>query len=125
MKISFLNKEEEMVSYPSKYTICEICEGKGKHTNPSIDGNGLTSSDVEDWDDDTWENYRGGLYDVSCWLCKGERVVEIIDTDAANMTKAKTFADVNFWFEEFYYTKIGEVERNIRRAGGAFMSEDY
>lgn len=57
----------------NKYQVCPRCEGEGTHTNPAIDGNGLSQECVDD--PDFMEAYLGGFYDVPCELCKGQRVV--------------------------------------------------
>lgn len=65
------------VEVPGKYEVCSRCEGVGRHTNPSIDGNGITSEEWNgpDWDDESREAYMSGGYDVLCETCQGERVV--------------------------------------------------
>ena len=72
--------EEEGVTVALKYEVCSTCEGKGKHVNPSIDGDGLTAEDFED-DPDFREEYMSGRYDVACYGCKGKRVVLELDRD--------------------------------------------
>lgn len=91
--------EEVMVEIPCEYEVCGLCRGKGKHVNPSIDASGISSADHEFWEDDydpeyedddfegDYENtgkrnvrtsrYMRGDYDVSCYSCKGNRVVPI------------------------------------------------
>ncbi len=69
---------------PAKYEVCWRCEGEGKHVNPAIDGNGLTASDIQEleYDDPEFlDNYMGGMYDVACHECKGQRVVLVVDED--------------------------------------------
>jgi len=58
---------------PGKYEVCPRCEGKGKHTNPAIDGDGLTQEDFDE-NPGFFEAYMSGLYDISCEECGGERV---------------------------------------------------
>lgn len=57
------------------FEVCDLCGGRGSHTNPSIDAGGLTGEDMADWDDEDRERYFGGGYDVACYECKGARVV--------------------------------------------------
>lgn len=60
--------------------VCPRCDGEGRHTNPAIDGNGITQSDREDWaDDDFMEDYMAGHYDVRCEECEGRNVVDAVD----------------------------------------------
>jgi len=58
-----------------RFKVCPKCEGKGSHVNPSIDGNGLTYEDFEN-DPDFEEAYFAGNYDVECYECHGQRVVQ-------------------------------------------------
>lgn len=124
-KITFVNENDEMVSYPSKFIICEICDGSGTHVNPSIDGNGLTSSDLEEWSDEEYHNYRSGAYDVSCWFCDGIRVVAIIDEDILDMDNAYIKNDALYWFNNFYAEKLDDVYRRMRIAGGSSYYAEY
>ena len=54
----------------SKWMICPICEGEGKHVNPNIDSHGLTREDFDE-DPSFEEDYFNGVYDVSCQTCSG------------------------------------------------------
>lgn len=65
---------------PAKYVVCPRCEGRGTHVNPSVDGQGLSSEDLED--EEFREAYFGGAYDVRCFQCEGHRVVPQVDWDA-------------------------------------------
>lgn len=60
------------------YEICVTCAGRGSHVNPSIDASGLTREDF-DQDPQFEEEYRSGLYDVTCYECKGKRVIVELD----------------------------------------------
>lgn len=67
------------VDLPAKFEVCDTCQGKGSHVNPSIDSGGLSR---EDFDEDPGfrEEYFSGAYDVPCYGCAGRRVVPVIDT---------------------------------------------
>jgi cytochrome c5 len=56
------------------YQVCPVCEGEGKTVNPNIDANGLTAEDFAE-DPDFAEDYRSGVYDITCNACHGQRVV--------------------------------------------------
>lgn len=66
---------------PTKMEVCDRCRGRGTHTNPSIDGNGITSAEWAEWDDDDREGYLTGAYDVMCEECHGRNVMEVVDED--------------------------------------------
>jgi len=59
---------------PVEYRVCDLCNGRGRHTNPSIDASGLSRDDF-DADPQFEEDYRRGLFDVRCYQCNGRRVV--------------------------------------------------
>ncbi len=87
IKFETVNDDGEEVEYElaAKYEICPRCEGSGSHTNPSIDSHGITSEEWErDWDDESREMYFNGGYDVTCYECKGERVVLEVDEEQIN-----------------------------------------
>ena len=65
---------EVIEKIPAKREICHRCEGRGKHVNPSVDGNGISQEDF-DQDPDFREAYFEGRYDVTCWDCEGEKVI--------------------------------------------------
>lgn len=65
---------------PAKFEVCSRCDGNGTHTNPAIDGNGLSVEDF-DADPDFAEDYMNGRYDVTCETCKGLRVVPVVDEE--------------------------------------------
>lgn len=76
--------EEEVHELPAKFEVCPRCEGRGSHTNPSIDGNGITSSEWDEWGEEEKETYMSGGYDVSCERCDGQRVVLVVDQEHAD-----------------------------------------
>ncbi|MDA8140766.1 MAG: hypothetical protein M0036_19130 [Desulfobacteraceae bacterium] len=78
--VSWDNEDGEPVekTVPFRWDVCPTCEGKGRHVNPGIDANGLTSEDFYD-DPDFAEDYARGVYDVACYECGGRRVVPVIN----------------------------------------------
>lgn len=59
------------VVFPARYEVCSVCEGKGRYVNPDIDRNGLNP---DEYDYDFMEQYMGGVYDITCKRCGGDRV---------------------------------------------------
>lgn len=76
-----LGEVSEEITVPFKWEVCSRCDGDGHHSNPSIDGNGITESEMDDLGDDFRKNYFAGVYDVTCEECKGNRLVPVIDLD--------------------------------------------
>jgi hypothetical protein len=52
-----------------------VCEGEGTTVNPNIDAHGLTYEDFQE-DPDFAEDYKSGMYDITCNGCHGQRVVK-------------------------------------------------
>ena len=71
--------DEIITTVPSMVAVCERCDGQGRHTNPSIDGNGITGSEMAELGHEFQADYFAGVYDVCCHECKGLRVVRVID----------------------------------------------
>lgn len=99
------------VEFPAKFEVCERCRGKGSHCNPAIDGNGLSREDFDE-DPDFEEAYFRGDYDVSCYECKGLRVVPVVDeerlSDAARAQLAaceRRSAQIAQWDAEDRHTR--------------------
>lgn len=59
-----------------EYDVCQTCRGRGKHVNPSIDAHGISGEEFAE-DPDFRDEYVRGVYDVSCYECKGRRVVPV------------------------------------------------
>ena len=82
--------EEEL---PTKMEVCGGCRGNGTHVNRNIDGNGITSSEWAEWDEEEKDNYMSGAYDVTCEDCGGLRVVPTVDEDACTPEQLKAWID--------------------------------
>lgn len=59
-----------------EFEVCERCRGFGEHTNPAIDGNGITRSEMEELGPDFFEDYMSGVYNIRCEECNGHRVID-------------------------------------------------
>jgi hypothetical protein len=92
-----------------EYAVCGTCGGRGKHVNPSIDCNGLTREDF-DADPDFYEDYRSGFYDVSCYECKGRRVVPSLTPQTAR-ERAAMLRWEKWAQEEERYLRMCAAER--------------
>lgn len=71
------------------WKVCTRCRGNGTHVNPAIDGNGITASEMDEIlhdDPEFIDSYMNGVYDVSCELCGGKRVIE--DSPEADEARA-------------------------------------
>lgn len=62
--------------FPARFEVCPTCDGKGSHTNPSIDASGYYPDD----DDDNGYDYESS----ACGTCHGKRVVLEIDRRASD-----------------------------------------
>lgn len=105
--------DSEIVVFPAHYEVCGRCLGSGKHVNPSIDGHGLSQEDF-DADPDFEEAYFNGVYDVTCYECKGKRVVSVVDPATLSPElKVKWEALVEQWRQEAEDRKLSEMERRM------------
>ena len=71
-----VDAEEEL---PTKWEVCPVCDGHGKHVNPSIDAGGLNPEWADD--PDFMQDYMDGHYDQTCNYCRGRTTVEVVDLD--------------------------------------------
>ena len=80
LPVVFLSGE----SMPSDIVVCPRCNGRGRHVNPSIDGDGFTGEEWAEMDEDFKESYWNGHFDVVCSVCNGLRITAKIATDRLN-----------------------------------------
>src|SRR5262245_61220173 len=75
---------------PARREVCDRCDGYGTHLHPAIGGHAYSPEEFNEafFEDDEREAYftRGGRYDVRCEVCGGEKVVDVVDVDAAERT---------------------------------------
>ena len=71
--LSYADDTDEEIEVTLTWKVCELCDGRGKHVNPSIDSNGITRDEFDE-DRDFSDAYLRGDYDVSCYRCAGRRV---------------------------------------------------
>jgi hypothetical protein len=99
--------DEIKLVVPAKNEVCSTCQGKGTHVNPSIDGSGLSREDFEREGPEFQEDYFRGVYDVTCYECKGHRVV--LCPDCKNvMAMLGNHSDEHCWYVILVDTVTGE-----------------
>lgn len=104
---------EETVAFPAHYEVCGRCDGRGSHVNPAIDGHGLSREDFDE-DPDFEEAYFGGVYDVTCYECKGLRVVPVVDEETLPPEFKDKWERYLKWCEdEAAYQRECEMERRM------------
>ncbi len=105
--------DEVEYSLPAKFEVCTRCEGAGTHTNPSIDGHGISPEEFAE-DPDFEESYFRGDYDVTCSVCDGARVVA--RPDFSRWTFAQKRAYVKHLHSEREWARDDASEAWLRRA---------
>lgn len=93
------SEDECEAELPAKFDVCGLCDGKGKHVNPSVDAHGISSEEFLD-DPDFKEAYFGGMYDVSCYRCGGKRVEPVVNEDALTPEQKKLWEKIQNWQAE-------------------------
>lgn len=89
----------EDLDVPARFAVCETCDGKGRHVNPSIDAHGISAEEFAD-DSDFAEDYHRGVYDVPCAECGGNRVTPEPDWDQLDAaTKARVEARIESHYQ--------------------------
>lgn len=74
---------------PAKFAVCDECDGHGTHLADGLRGVAFTQEQFNEcFDEDAAREYfkKGGSYDVRCKVCAGDRVMRVVDTDAAART---------------------------------------
>jgi len=82
---------DESIDVPARWVVCPRCDGRGQHSNPAIDGHGIGAEEWNgpDWDDESREAYRRGLWDVSCCRCGGRTTVLEVDRERCTPEQLK------------------------------------
>lgn len=83
MQIQLITDDEVASVIPARFDVCPCCRGKGKTVNPAIDGHGISPEEFAE-DPDFAEQYRNGLFDITCPECDGMRVQLVPTEDGAN-----------------------------------------
>jgi hypothetical protein len=78
MRYRFFDTEddEESAVMPSKFEVCWRCRGRGVHD--CWEG-GMTGDEMAEQSPDFLEDYLSGVYDTTCTVCRGQRVLEVVD----------------------------------------------
>jgi len=84
----------EGADIPIRFDVCGICDGRGSYVNPSIDSHGLTGADFAE-DPDFRDSYFSGVYDITCDLCGGNRVVPV-PTDVSHARALEKSAEYDY-----------------------------
>lgn len=82
------------LTVPAKWEVCDRCRGEGHHTNPAIDGNGITQDEMDELGDDFREDYMSGVYDIPCEECHGERLIMVIEEGRATPEQIKEYMEL-------------------------------
>lgn len=113
MKFTVVDEGCEIGEVSAIYEVCPRCDGKGTHTNPSIDENGLTHEDFEREGPEFREDYFAGKYDVTCYSCEGKRVVPVF-TDSPTEEEKKIIQQYEDWHdEEEEFERMCAAERRM------------
>ena len=104
------------IPLPTCWEVCDRCNGEGKHSNPSIDGNGITASEMAEMcyeDEDFADNYFSGVYDVTCHQCDGKRVMKVVNLGAMSEE------DIAEYHSQQEQRRESELESYYERRAGA------
>lgn len=111
---------------PAKFEVCFRCEGHGMHLNPSIGNHAYSAEEFyAEFDEDDRREYfkRGGIYDVSCEVCKGQRVVPVVDETRLDAEQKRIHA---LWKEQEAERKRFDAEwRAEMRHEAMMLGEEY
>ena len=102
----------ETVVLPTRFEVCGLCDGEGKHVNPSIDHNGISASEFHD-DPEFAESYFSGVYDIPCNECHGKRVVKALDRNSCDPKHLAAYDQEREW------DRIAAQERMFELRAGA------
>jgi len=88
----------ESTKVPIRFEVCNICEGRGEYVNPAIDSHGITGEEMDELGEDFFDDYRSGIYNIPCGLCKSDRVVPV-PTDASHARALNESGDRDYQYQ--------------------------
>ena len=62
------------------FEVCYVCDGRGAYVNPSIDSHGISGEEMAELGYEFKDDYLSGVYDITCSLCEGTRVIPVPNT---------------------------------------------
>jgi hypothetical protein len=84
---------EDGTPLPHRWEVCDLCNGKGTHVNPSIDSGGLSAEMLHD-DPDFSDNYRDGMFDQQCNQCGGRTTVPVADVSRCTWAQKRRLVEL-------------------------------
>jgi hypothetical protein len=113
------NGDDHEIDLPTRMEVCPDCDGHGTHVNESIDAHGIGSEEFAE-DPDFKEAYYRGDYDVTCTVCKGLRVVPVVDRANADPDDLKLYDECEkVASESGRFDREYHLERDAERRMGA------
>lgn len=85
---------EIVAELPTNRVVCPGCDGYGTRLNRNIGEHAYSAEEfAEAFDEDEAREYfrRGGIYDVVCDECHGDRVVDEVDADRLEKEQPAVF----------------------------------
>ena len=96
---------------PARYDVCPRCRGEGSHTNPAVDGHGISREEMDELGDEFFDDYMSGVYDIACEKCKGQRVVLVADEERVTPEQLREYEQ--HLEAEWAYARECEQERRM------------
>lgn len=108
--------DETQHSLPACWSICDRCDGHGKHDNEAF-SNGISAEDFAE-DEDFRADYMAGRYDVSCAVCNGSGKVAVVNVAALDAEQNSLFIRYDQQMRE--QARYEAADRAVRRAEGGW-----
>jgi hypothetical protein len=87
--ITWNNPEtEEDVVLAAHFEVCPRCQGRGVHD--AWEG-GMTQDEMDEQGAEFLDDYLGGVYDVTCSVCDGLRVVAEVDRSRCSLDELAAY----------------------------------
>lgn len=116
------NDNEVEHDLPATNEVCNRCDGHGTHTNPSIDGNGITASEWSEWDSDERDSYMNGDYDVTCERCHGNNVILVPDPSIMSEEQRQVLSQ---WEKQESERRASDAEWSREQEMEAWMMGEF
>lgn len=107
------------IKLPTTPEWCTPCNGTGRRSEWDVNGYDIDAMLEDDEDGERREAYFNGYTDITCDVCKGDKVFAIVDQDALNEVQKAIFETDGELHDQDYQQEREDEQTLYWESGGA------